>query len=360
MALVSALPITARAQTPDTTHAGFTISGYGEASYSYSTAAVGNTVVGRLYDRFQDQFALNGFNIVLDKPAATDMFDAGVHADVLLGQNAAVLHPAGLDLGNQGDLTQLYITLNIPTANGNGIQLQIGKMATLLGLEVIDDLSNPNWSEGNQFTFVENFTQVGVSARHEFNDHIDAQLSLTNGWDVVQDNNMGKSVMGRIGIYPDSVSSIGIVGFYGAEQPNSSARRYGGELLVNRRVGGRATVWLQGDYGKEEASENLPDPTNDADWWALGGWLSLDLSRNIGLAFRGDYVDDRDGARTSEVLGFLANTGQQLTSATVTLNVRTWRSMLIRPEVRFDHSSLAAFGGRSEQATFALSVAYFY
>lgn len=341
-------------------HAGFTISGYAEASYSYSTSADSNAIVGRLYDRFHDQFELNALNVVLNRPNATDVFDTGIHAEVLLGQNAAVLHSAGFDLGNQGDVTQLYVTLNIPTPNGNGIQLQVGKMPTALGLEVINDVANPNWSEGNQFIFIENFTQVGLSAVHEFNDHIDAQLSVTNGWDVVQDNNKGKSVMGRVGIHPDSVSSIGIVGFYGAEQPNSSAKRYGGELLLSRQVGSKASVWLQGDYGKEGANEHLPDPTSDAHWWALGGWMSLDLSRSVGLAIRGDYVDDQDGARTSGVLGFPVNSGQRLSSATVTLNVQTWRSALIRPEVRFDHSSLPAFDGKQEQATFALSVAYIY
>src|SRR5437870_13875149 len=34
---------------------------------------------------------------------------------------------------------------------------------TLLGLEVIETYANPNWSEGNQFIYVENFTALGVS-----------------------------------------------------------------------------------------------------------------------------------------------------------------------------------------------------
>src|SRR5687768_4794255 len=138
--------------------AGLRISGYAEASYAWSSKPVGTGIAGRLYDRFHNQFTLNALKLVLDRPYATDRLDAGVHADVILGQNATVIQSSGLQLGEQGDLTQLYVTLNVPTPNGHGVQLKVGKMATLLGLEVIEDPSNPNWSIGNLFSFVENFT----------------------------------------------------------------------------------------------------------------------------------------------------------------------------------------------------------
>ncbi len=149
---------------PEPPLAGLKLSGYAEASYAYSSQAVGRTIPGRLFDRFQDQFALNAVKVALDRPYAPDRFDAGVHADVLVGQNATVLRSTGFDLGDEGDITQLYITLNIPTPNGNGLQLKAGKMVTLLGQEVLEDVANPNWSEGNQFIYVENFTALGVSA----------------------------------------------------------------------------------------------------------------------------------------------------------------------------------------------------
>lgn len=339
---------------------GVTIGGYAEASYSYATGNVGSTAVGRIFDRTSDQVALNALKIVLDRPYATDKFDAGFHTDVLFGQNASVIQSAGLKLGDQGDITQLFVTLNIPTANGNGFQLKAGKMVTLMGVEVIEDVVNPTWSEGYQFIFVENFTALGLSAEYKFNPHVDAQLRVTNGWDVVADNNSRKSFMGRVGLYPDDKTSIGVVGYLGPEQAiDSSADRYGLNVVLNRKLG-RASVWLQGDYGKEEANAALPDPTRDADWWAIGGWLGYDFSPSVGVAFRGDYLDDRDGARTSGVLGFPANTGLKVGSGTATLNIRRWPNMLVRPEIRYDRSDLPAFDGKKDQVTFALSAAYLY
>src|SRR5688572_3565778 len=205
------------AQPPALSLGGLRISGYAQASYAWSNKPAGAAISGRLYDRFHDQFTLNALKVVLDRPYAADKLDAGFHADVILGENASVLQSSGLRLGEQGDLTQLYVTLNVPTPNGNGFQLKLGKIATLMGLEVIEDPANPNWSLGNLFSFVENFTAVGASAEYRFNRYVDAQFRVIDGWDVATDNNTGRSVMGRVGLYPDSLSSIAFVGYYGPE-----------------------------------------------------------------------------------------------------------------------------------------------
>jgi len=347
----------------ETTLAGFKLSGFAEASYAYSGRSLGDTaIVGRLYDRFQNHFMLNALAVVLDRPYDPGKLSAGFHTELLLGQNATLIKSdlGGFNLGDQGDIPHLYVTLNVPTASGNGVQFKVGRIPTLMGLEVIETIANPNWSEGNQFIYVENFTGLGVSVETKFSDHVDAQLRVINGWDVVHDNNTHKSLMGRVGIYPDALTSIGIVGFWGPEQPNDvTANRYGVEGLIWRKVG-KAAVWVQGDYGKEQANAALPDPTQDAQWWALGGWVTYDLSSSLGLALRGDYVNDESGARTNGFLGFPANTGQKFGSATATLNIRAWPSAVVRPEVRYDRSTLAAFDGKKDQVTVALAVAYLY
>jgi len=183
---------------------------------------------------------------------------------------------------------------------------------------------------------------------------------VINGWDQVSDNNGRKSLMGRVGIYPDAATSLGIVGFWGPEEAGiNGANRYGIEGLLWRKLG-KAAVWVQGDYGKEQANAALPDPRQDAQWWALGGWVTYDFNSAVGLALRGDYVNDQDGARTNGVFGFPANTGQKFGSGTATLNIRAWPDAVVRPELRYDRSTLAAFAGKKDQVTFALAVAYLY
>lgn len=337
------------------------VSGFAEASYSYATHPVGGTIVGRSYDRLSDQFMLDAVKVGVERPYAPGRFDGGFRVDVLVGQDAAVVRSSGFDLGSHGDVTQLYATLNIPTSNGSGVQIKLGKMVTLLGLEVIDAPGNPNWSEGNQFAYVENFTSTGVEVDVHPGRTIDAELRLSNGWDVVQDDNRAKSLMGRIGLAPDSVTSVAAVGYVGAEEPGDDrALRYGGELLVSRKLGG-VSLSVQGDYGREQANAALPDSTRAANWWALGAWGSVDVAPKLGLALRADYLDDRRGARTSAAFALPAGGRQhRLTSITATLNVRAWSHVLVRPELRFDHSSLAPFDGRAHQVSAALSIAYVY
>jgi len=349
----------------ETTIAGFKLTGFAEGSYAYSGHSLADTaIVGRLYDRFHNRFTLNALAAVLDKPYDPAKFSAGFHTELLVGQDATVIQSNGLFAGAATpipvDVPHLYVTLNVPTASGNGLQLKVGRIPTLLGLEVIETYANPNWSEGNQFVYVENFTGTGVSVETKFNDHVDAQFRVINGWDQVADNNTRKSLMARLGIYPDALTSLGVVGFWGPEEAaNNAANRYGVEGLLWRKLG-KAAVWVQGDYGQEKANAALPDPTQDAKWVALGGWVTYDFSSTLGLALRGDYVNDQNGARTSGVLGFAPNTGQKFGSGTATLNIRAWPNAVVRPELRYDRSTLGTFNGNKDQITVALGVAYLY
>jgi len=59
-------------------------------------------------------------------------------------------------------------------------------------------------------------------------------------------------------------------------------------------------------------------------------------------------------------VGFPANQGQNFGSATATLNIRSWPNAIVRPELRYDRSTLAAFNGEKDQVTFAFGVAYLY
>src|SRR5438094_1588997 len=269
-------PVDSAAKKPDpppppvnhleTTLAGFKLTGYAAGSYAYSGRSSGDTIVGRLYDRLQNRFMLNALGVVLDKPYDPTKFSAGFHTELLVGQDATVIQSGGFfDPTTPADLPHLYVTLNVPTASGNGLQFKVGRIPTLMGLEVLETYANPNWSEGNQFIYVENFTALGVSVETKFNNHLDAQFRVINGWDQVSDNNNRKSLMGRVGIYPDAVTSLGIVGYWGPEEAGiNNANRYGVDGLLWRKLG-KAAVWLQGDYGKEQANAAVPDRTRGAE-----------------------------------------------------------------------------------------------
>ncbi len=341
---------------------GVKLSGYVTTSYVYASQPTDGTIVGRLYDRFHDTFVANAARITLERPVAADKVDAGFRVDAVFGQNATVLQSAGFNLGDQGDLPQAFVTLNLPTGGGNYVQFKAGKMWTLLDVELIDEVLNPNFSLGYQFAYLTNFTNTGFGVDAKLSAKVDAQLRLINGWDVVQDNNTGKSFMGRVGITPSDKAALSFLVHYGPEQAGSTTnKRYGGEFVGTFKPASTTTIYAQLDAGGEQG---IAAGGDDAKWLGAGLWGVFDLDKKFSLALRGDYIDDQDGVRTSGVLGFPAAPSRTLGSVTATLNVRTWPHALVRPELRYEHSSQDDFGtpgdASNTQLTIGMALSYIF
>lgn len=352
----------ALAQIADSSGAAVKLSGYVTSSYFYASKPTGRAIVGRLYDRFHDEFIFNAARITLQKPVATDKLDAGFQVDALFGQNAPPIQSVGLKLGDQGDLPQAFVTLNVPTGRGNYVQFKAGKMWTLLDVEVVDEVLNPNFSHGYEYIYLTNFTNTGFGLDAKLSAKVDAQLRLINGWDVVEDNNTGKSFMGRVGVTPSDRAALAFFGYYGPEQPgNTSNKRYGGEFVGTFKPASATTLYVQFDAGGEQG---IGAGGGDAKWLGAGVWGVFDLDSKVALALRGDYMHDRDGVRSSGVLGFPAAPGRNIGSGTMTLNVKTWPHALVRPEIRVEHSNHDDFGNpgglSATQVTFGLALSYLF
>ncbi len=275
------------------------------------------------------------------------------------GQNAAPVKSVGLDLGPDADIWQSYIVLNLPLSGSSRyLQLKGGKMATLMGVEVGEDILNPNLGVGYQDVFVEPFTETGVELDGKFGPKFDAEVRMSNGWDQVTDVNAGKTVMARLGLTPDDRTLIALVGYTGPEQPgNTDNKRSGVNALASRKITSAATAQIQLDYGQEDGAAA---DGGRATWYAAGVWLMYDVSQSATLAVRGDLMNDRDGSRTSGVLGFPVNRGLRVGSTTATLNIKRWDHALLRPELRYDHSTLPVFAAHRDQLSFGLGLSYVY
>ena len=323
------------------------LTGYITTSYIYDFGNTGDRITGRFYDRFHDTFIPNALRLGIEKLAATDKVDIGVRFELLFGTDAevtqALVDDGTFNLGRYGDLTEAYITVNAPLGDENHyVQFKAGKMWTLMGFEVIDDVLDPNLSVGNQFTYLENFTNMGVGADFKLGSKFDAQLRLINGWDVVEDNNSNKSLMGRLGWTPSPAFTLGVLGYWGPEKTdNDEDTRQGFEALATFKGLSKTTLVAQFDYGSEEHSAA---DGGSATWWGLGGWLLYDLGARSQIALRADYVDDKDGVRTSNVYGFGPAASRQFGSITATYNWRLMPKLLIRPEARYDYSSEDDYG----------------
>jgi hypothetical protein len=319
-------------------------SGFVELAYAGSNRDADGTIPGNLYLRQRDQFLLNAANLRAERPVPTDSPGGGFVVEIMAGRHAEVIRAAGLDLGAYADVVQAFGTYAWPDL---GLQVSAGKMATLLGNEVIETVVNPNLSVGYQYVFLENFTDTGV----------DVALTrgpwtfrgrVVNGWDVVADNNSSKTVFGKAG-WSNGTSGLALLGYTGRELPDTlDGSRSGFELLANTKVG-RVSGVVQFDAGREEDL--------DADWMGFGVWVVVPLREGYDLALRGDWMNDDDGFRSSGALGFPGHSGQSVTSLTATLAIRAMPGMLVRPEIRLDRSDEPVFEGEEQQVTAALGAA---
>lgn len=337
-----------------------TITGSVTTGYAWSSHPLGDSViVGRAYDRHHNSFSLNVVNLTVERVAPSDRVAAGFHAEAWFGQNAEVVKSVGLNLGPDGDIWQVYAVLNLPVgAPGGYLQLKAGKLATLLGVEVGEDVLNPNLGVSYQDIFLEPFTETGAELDAKLSPRWDAELRVSNGWDQVTDLNKSKTVMARLGLTPDDKTLIALTGFVGPEQAqNNSNERAGANLVASRKVTSVATAQLQLDYGQEDhAAAN----GGQAQWYAAGAWLSYDVAPAATLALRADYMNDRDGARTSGVLGFPANGGLKVGGVTATLNIKRWDHALLRPELRFDRATLPVFDAHRDQFSIGMGLSYIF
>jgi hypothetical protein len=322
------------------------VSGFVEGAYAGATREADGRIVGNLYLSRYDAFALDAAMLRVERDAPSDRTGSGFVVEAMAGDHAAAVRAAGLDLGDHADLVQAYGTLSFPAA---GLAASMGKMATMLGNEVIETVANPNLSVGYQYVLVEDFTDTGLDLAWAGSHGWSARARLVNGWDVVTDNNRAKTVFGRVG-WAAGARSVAVFGYTGAELPGRvGGRRTGGELLAGDTIGA-VSLTLQLDVGREEAL--------GADWRAAGLWIRVPVRSAVDLAVRGDVLDDARGARTSGAMGLPVNDGQTLVSLAATLNLRAVPGALIRPELRYDRSDLPAFDGRKGQCSYALAAAF--
>lgn len=353
------------------------ISGYVSSSYFYNfNNPAEHLNTGRGFDYLSDEFMINKVVLTLTKSVEYNPFDwaAGYEVQTIFGQDAEFTQASGLDLGTDGDLFIATVTVNVPV--GNGLQVTAGKFGTMIGYEASLTEENANWSGGNQWTFLEPFTHTGLHSAYKPTGEIEVQFCVMNGWDNVVDNNNSKSFMGYVNYAPNDNTSVSVTGYGGPEQDdNNSNWRRGVDMVVSQKFSPKFTGVCQVDYGAESGAKVVGvgvdangDPVaiedGTAEWWGVGVWGIYDFTEKVQAAVRWDFVDDINGARTSDAPSrnpYPINRGQQIQSVTLTLNFKPLEQLRVSPEFRWDRSTLDdAYDGHEEQVTVGVGAAYFY
>ncbi len=339
---------------------GVTISGFVQASYFYNTHPPADGVSDAyLWNTTHNSFSINKVKLTLASPPVErsgDKFDAGFRTSMIWGEDAPVLN-TGSPVAGFEPLREAFVELNVPI--GTGLNVKAGQLISLLNYESGDGgAANANFSQGNQWFFTGNGPSAGAQLGYTFTDWLDLKVRVQNGlYGGPVDSNSAKTFVGSIGLKPDSKTWINLIGFAGDGMPVSKNVQ-GGSILAGRTFGEKITTGLEADFFNF-------DPVgggSSKDLWSVGGWVGYDFTPKVGLAFRAEYLDDVDGygikgvgypgaVRAGSAI-MSADANGDLSSFTLTLNLRPTPNIKLQPEIRYDHTSYSGgLDGRKERFT---------
>jgi hypothetical protein len=302
-----------------------------------------NTNVFRAWDH--DGFQLTQGNLHIERDGTV-----GFVTDINVGQVAnaisGVTHYSNqVPVGGQWiDATQYYLTYASPW----GVNFEAGRFVTLLGAEIIPVYNNQNFNEsrGLLFNLGEPLTHTGVRGSYTFNDYVAVTAGLNNGWDDPAANtNAGPNYEGELTLNnKDKSVSLVVNGIWG---PNAIGGA-NGKQVSNSNLGAidpiftwkpkfvpNLTLQTEYLYGSQEGPVIHG---HSASFQGAAQYLVYDFTPSLESATRGEFFQDKDGARTT-------GTGQTVWEITETLSYKIPEvtGLIARLEYRHDNSSENVF-----------------
>jgi hypothetical protein len=368
-----------------------TLDGWVQGGYTYdhrhgSGSAANGILPGPFNTEVGNHFTGNQLVLRLIRDVNTKTFDVGGQIEVMYGTDSHVLHPYG-GLGFDGqdksddtdpngtrpefqfDVPQAYVTLNLPVGE-NGLQLNIGKFATLLGYESYEAVNTPFYSHSYIFN-VEPFTHVGVLASYQATNELGFKLGVTRGWDMATEDNNGCAidVIGQVSYQFSKELSLAFNYSVGPENAGDTAHyRVALDPILRWQATKELSFALEGLYIFDGGWNGLEASNHHAYGDVWGGALYAGYKIN-------DYVTVN--GRAEKVHGLLPSLvgstgGASVYETTLGLAITPMpkdqflKGLQIRPEIRYDfvdstiNKPFVAGTGRAfkDQLTFACDVIF--
>lgn len=331
------------------------VNGLVEASYSYNTnRPASRTNQFRVFDFDDNTIKVDVAELVIQK-AVSKPGEAGFRVDAEAGASIPPVSASyGLLQGQDFDLKQAFVSYVAPL--GSGLRFDFGKFVTHMGNEVIQgyDGWNDNATRSFVFGYAIPFTHTGLKASYTFSDQLAGMLQVCNGWDVVKDNNSGKSFGAQLVWTPSK--AVAVTGNYmvGPERADSNSDlRSVGNLVGQWKATGQTVFTLELTYGSEP---NAVTAGQTATWSGIVGYARFGLSDRVALNLRGEYFADPDGARTG--------VRQYLREVTLTPEWKISPHFLVRGDLRVDRSNRNVFethsGFKDTQPTILFDAIYVF
>ena len=408
-----------------------TISGYVSASFNWQVVG-GNNIEspasdyipfqgqnnsGYYYDYYnnqntkQDGFNLDVVKLSISKPEDESPWASGYQIDLLFGPDAVGYNPSVngkasgyysyyYGTGNQADyaIKQAYVTLRTPV--GNGIDWKIGVFDTIIGYEVFDAGSNPNYTRSYGYA-VEPTEHTGILATYKINDEWSVSAGIANtlmsginarayhvyDYYYPQLDAWHKTFMGSLtytapsswGWAAGSSMYIGAVYGFGGDSSYSGSGYttygYGDGNQLNLYAGATLnTPWKQLttgfalDYvhnrggGESYSYYNSPTSYASYQYWTdtlvAGLYGTFKATDKLSFNARGEWVYNRNYTHDKYYSGSAvvsnSSSTDNILELTGTIEYDLWANVVSRIEARYDHDMSGGTGDGYSASSFGL------
>lgn len=357
----------------------FNLYGYVEASYTQNFNNPKNSGPNanhlRIFDGDSNSFRPHMAQLVFEKEGtngSSAVERAGFRTKLNFGEDAQF---TGGRTGDDVDFQELYAQFVAPI--GNGLDIRIGRMNTLVGYEVIESPFNPNFSRSWLFGLGQPFTTTGIRLFYPVTEQLSVAIGAINSFTgLTEDTNSAKSVEGLISFRPTEQLGVNVYGFFGRESSNTVSGA-GKRVLVGSYVTFQATDQLgfvvEGYYANQENGSAISSGRN-ARWNGAAGYAIYDFDDQWGIRLRGEIFEDAGGDQSclgtagsggnANVCVTAAPVAQTLWETTLTLQYKPAPSLITRMEFRYDKSDQNVFlDGRSptnNQQTLAVEAIFLF
>lgn len=335
-----------------------TISGYVNTSAILKTGSRPDTAAGangwyalpgRSYD---DDHKMNRFNLdvvrlTIEKGLDESSWAAGYNVSLLFGPDANALGTTSVTGAAPSDfaIRNAYIALRAPVLP-NGLDIKLGVWDTIIGYEVFDAGSNPNYSRSYGF-YVEPIVHTGVLLSYDLTEAVGINLG-------VADNGLASNSINSLAGGPGELAYMGSLSI---EAPESAGFLAGGVLsggvvytpagrnaapsfnlnqtqnIYNFYVGGTLPLPVTGLSAGVAFDHVAGEDTGHAN--AVAGYLVYQATQKLKLAGRVEYANGSDGVYNQS---WVAADGfdDEYLGVTATIDYSLFANVITRLEARWD------------------------
>lgn len=284
-------------------------------------------------------FQANQFSLEMAKISMAHSPDPiGFQIDLGFGKAFDWIHasePSG-STGYLRNIEQAYVSLK--PAKAKGFEADFGQFVTSAGAEVIETMTNWNYSHSILFAYAIPYYHFGLRTSVPLTKTFTGGFQLVNGWNNAEDNNTGKT-LGFTGVYTKTKYTLYGNYYVG---PENTGTNVGFRNLIDVNLvltpNSKLNAYINYDYGQNRNAV------------ASGtGFEASTLSRWQGIAVAAHYQATAKSSFTPrfeyfiDPQGFSTGTAQKLNEFTITYEYRMIEGLLARVEFRNDHSNVNFF-----------------